>query len=280
MRVKSQFRVKEVLSKSYMGQIKPELIRIAARQVRLWRGGEGANLLLLHGGLGDARWHWDTVWEALAESFQVAAPDLPRYGNTVALPNLSWSELLDWLARTQELAGMSEAVVIGNSFGAALARLYAAAYPTRVSRLILADGGQLTVLPGFIRRAAAASRAAPFIELVRRQAFSENGIRRAFANPALATPDRVRWSREASQGFVALMRQVVLSELPAERNPGQPTQLIWGERDKLSSLARANEIAAEIPKVQLAIIKNAGHMPQLEDPLSFVRIVREFCTAT
>lgn len=279
MRVKSHLSVKELLRKSYMGQIKPELIRIAARQVRVWRGGEGAQLLLLHGGLGDAQWHWHTVWEALADSFQVAAPDLPRFGNTVELPNLSWSELMDWLARVQELAGMSEAVVIGNSFGGALARLYAASFPARVSRLVLADGGQLAALPAIARRVGAASWSAPFFELVRRQAFSESSVRRAFANPALATPEVVRSSQDASRGFVALMRQVVLSELPEKRNPVQSTQLIWGERDRLSPLARANEIAAEIPNAQLAVIKNAGHMPQLEDPVSFVKIVREFCAA-
>ncbi len=275
----SQFRVKDLLSKSYMAQIKPELIRIAARQVRVWRGGNGPNLLLLHGGLGDAQWHWHPVWESLAEAFHVAAPDLPRFGNTVAVPDLSWTELLEWLARVQELFGMSKVVVAGSSFGAALARLYAAGHPSRVTRVILVDGGQIPTPPKFVRRAAAASWSAPLFEWARRQAFSEKGIRRAFANPALVSPEVMRTSQDASHGFVALLRQVVLSELPAQTIPWQPTQLIWGERDKLSPLARAQEVAAEIPDARLAVIKNAGHLPQLEDPLSFVHIVRAFCEA-
>ena len=262
-----------------MAVIRPELIRIAARQVRVWRGGSGPNLLLLHGGMGDAQWHWHTVWETLGDSFQIVAPDLPRFGSTVELPNLSWQELLEWLARVQELVGMSDAIVVGNSFGGALARLYAAAYPARVSRLILVDGGQLSVLPKFARRLAGVSFTAPLFEFMRKQAFSEKGVKRAFANPALVTPDVLRASQDASYGFVALMRQVVLSELPAQKIPSQPTQLIWGERDKLAGVARAHEIASEIPHAQLAVIKNAGHMPQLEDPLSFVKIVRDFADA-
>ncbi len=262
-----------------MAVIRPELIRIAARQVRVWRGGSGPNLLLLHGGMGDAQWHWHTVWETLGDSFQIVAPDLPRFGSTVELPNLSWQELLEWLARVQELVGMSDAIVVGNSFGGALARLYAAAYPARVSRLILVDGGQLSVLPKFARRLAGASFTAPLFEFMRKQAFSEKGVKRAFANPALVTPDVLRASQDASYGFVALMRQVVLSELPAQKIPSQPTQLIWGERDKLAGVARAHEIASEIPHAQLAVIKNAGHMPQLEDPLSFVKIARDFAAA-
>lgn len=260
-----------------MVQIKPELIRIAARQVRVWRGGDGPNLVLLHGGLGDAQWHWHTVWETFAATFHVVAPDLPRFGSTVALPNASWTELVEWLARVQELLRMSDAVVVGNSFGAALARLYAANHPARVSRLILVDGGQISAPPKFARRAASASFTAPLFEWMRRQTFSEKGIRRAFANPVLATPEVVRASQDSSRGFVMLMRQVILSELPAQKIPTQQTQLIWGERDKLSPLPRAHELAAEIPNAQLAIIKNAGHMPQLEDPLSFVKIVHSFC---
>ena len=262
-----------------MAVIRPELIRIAARQVRVWRGGSGPNLLLLHGGMGDAQWHWHTVWETLGDSFQIVAPDLPRFGSTVELPNLSWQELLEWLARVQELVGMSDAIVVGNSFGGALARLYAAAYPARVPRLILVDGGQFSVLPTFARRLAGASFTAPLFEFMRKQAFSEKGVKRAFANPALVTPDVLRASQDASYGFVALMRQVVLSELPAQKIPSQPTQLIWGERDKLAGVARAHEIASEIPHAQLAVIKNAGHMPQLEDPLSFVKIARDFAAA-
>ncbi|MDL1896848.1 alpha/beta fold hydrolase [Anaerolineae bacterium CFX7] len=260
-----------------MTQIKPELIRIAARQVRVWRGGDGPQLLLLHGGMGDAPWYWRTVWETLAESFHVVAPDLPRFGGTVELPNASWMEFLAWLARVQELLNLSKVVVAGNAFGASFARLYAAANPTRVSRLVLVDGGRLVAWPKLARRAARASWSAPFFELARRQLFSEKGIRRVFANPALATPDVVRASQAVSYGFRALSRQVIFSELPTQKIPSQPTQLIWGERDKLAPLSRAREIAADIPDAQLAVIARVGHMPQCEDPVSFVRILRAFC---
>src|SRR5436190_14150617 len=139
-----------------MAEIHPELIRIAARQVRVWRNSvthpDRPNLFLLHGGLGDARWHWHTVWEMLADSFNVAAPDLPRFGSTVALPNASFAELSEWLARVQELVGMSQAVFVGNSFGAGLARLYASAHPERVTKLILVDGGQIIQFPRLARR--------------------------------------------------------------------------------------------------------------------------------
>src|SRR5581483_895149 len=119
-----------------MAKVTAELIRIAARQVRVWRGAtplrdSSPNLLLLHGGLGDARWHWQTVWEPLADSFQLAAPDLPHFGGTVELPNASFTELVEWIARVQELVGMSQAAIVGQFCGAGLPRLSTAAHRER-----------------------------------------------------------------------------------------------------------------------------------------------------
>jgi len=64
-----------------MADISAELIRIAARSVRVWRGGNGLALLLLHGGVGDAELHWRPVWNRLADSFSVAAPTLVVWGS-------------------------------------------------------------------------------------------------------------------------------------------------------------------------------------------------------
>lgn len=265
-----------------MATIRPELIRIAARQVRVWRGGPaippGAprNLFLLHGGFGDASWHWHAVWDALADSFTVAAPDLPGFGSTIALPDASFAELIEWIARVQELVGMPQAAIIGNSFGAGLARLYASARTERVTHLILVDGGKIPRLPKVARTLASVSILRPLFEVLRRQAFSEKAIRGAFGNPAVVTSEMVSASQESSHGFANLMRQVGASGAPQNQTPRVPTLLVWGERDQVAPLTRAHEIAAEIPDARLAIIKNAGHLPQLEDPLSFVKIVGDF----
>lgn len=259
----------------------PELIRIAARQVRIWRNANPAperpNLILIHGGMGDAHWHWHTVWEGLGESFNVAAPDLPRFGSTVELPHTSFAELIEWLARVQELVGMSQAAFVGNSFGAGLARLYAAAHPERVTHLILVDGGQMPRTRKLVRRMIGAPLMAPMFELIRRQAFSEQAIKRAFGNPKLVTEQVLTDAQNASIGFVSLMREVVMSDVPSNTTPHVPTLLVWGERDKLASFQRADEIGEQVSATRLAVIKNAGHLPQLEDPLSFIKIVNDFC---
>jgi pimeloyl-ACP methyl ester carboxylesterase len=260
-----------------MAKISPELIRIAARQVRVWRGGGGPNLVLLHGGLGDARWHWHTVWEELGETFSVAAPDLPRYGSTVELPRTSFVDLMEWLAQVQELLGMQQAAFVGNSFGAALARVYAAALPKRVTRLVLVDGGQLPRSPGIARKLLRSSVFAPLVDMTSSEPFSETQIRRAFGNQDAVTPDVITEAQGVSQSFQRLMKDVNANPLPLKQTPTVPTMLVWGEKDRIAPVGRAQEVAAAVDATELAVIKNAGHMPQLEDPLSFVKIVRDFC---
>ncbi|HEY1320360.1 MAG TPA: alpha/beta fold hydrolase, partial [Streptosporangiaceae bacterium] len=49
------------------------------------RAGAGAPLVLLHG-IGSSRHAWDPVIPALAERFDVIAPDLPGFGDSGPLP--------------------------------------------------------------------------------------------------------------------------------------------------------------------------------------------------
>lgn len=260
-----------------MGQVLERKLTVQERPARVWRGGSGPALLLLHGGFGDARLHWEPVWTALADSFTVAAPDLPGFGGTAPLPNASFSAFADWVSTLMETLGFPRSIVVGNSFGGGVARLYAAANPARVVRLILVNGGALPHIPGparFLMRL-------PLVgdwtfEMIRRRTFSPAGLRPLFADNRRFTPDFIARSQKESRGFVRAMRQAALADMPARQTPLSPTLLLWGEADRFAPLSRARELAAVIPGAQLQSIP-AGHMPQIERPAEFVAAVRQFC---
>ena len=56
-----------------------------------------------------------------------------------------------------------------------------------------------------------------------------------------------------------------------------PTLVLWGEDDRRSPLAVAEQLHAAIPGAELAIIPNAGHLSNMEQPDAFNAHVRRFC---
>jgi pimeloyl-ACP methyl ester carboxylesterase len=56
-----------------------------------------------------------------------------------------------------------------------------------------------------------------------------------------------------------------------------PTLLVWGEQDRMIPLQYAREYD-EIPKRELVVIRNCGHTPYVERPMTFNKIVLKFLT--
>jgi len=56
-----------------------------------------------------------------------------------------------------------------------------------------------------------------------------------------------------------------------------PTLLLWGDDDRRSPLNVAEQFHTAIPRAELAIIPNAGHLSNMEQPHVFNEHVRRFC---
>jgi pimeloyl-ACP methyl ester carboxylesterase len=105
----------------------------------LWWAEQGAGepLVLLHGGLADARFFSGNV-PALAERFRVYTPDARGHGHTPDVPGPITPELLvqDTVAFLTAVVG-GPAHLAGHSLGGATALAVALRYPGLVRRLIL-----------------------------------------------------------------------------------------------------------------------------------------------
>src|SRR5438876_10847970 len=89
-------------------------------------------VVLVHSALGDSRL-WRRQVAALAGTFDVVSPDLPGWGGE-PLPTEPFS-FVD--AVTQHLPGL----LVGNSFGGAIALRTALAHPELVHKLVLVGTG-------------------------------------------------------------------------------------------------------------------------------------------
>src|SRR5512139_1544052 len=132
--------------------ISQQSISLEGRQAKYWIGGSGQPLVLIHGGLGDAQQHWAPAFEALSQRFLVLAPDLPGFGVSAPLPMPSYQNYLNWLQLLLDMLNIGGPLsMMGNSFGAALSRLFAAENTGYVSRLVLINGGGVIEPSGCLR---------------------------------------------------------------------------------------------------------------------------------
>ena len=251
-------------------------------RVMLYQAGRrGADAVVLIHGLGRAAARdWAKLIPALAERYAVYALDLPGFGQSDKGNHL-YSP--DNFARAVE-AVLAQRVprpfaLIGHSMGGAVSLAYVAAYPRRVSRLILVDAAGVlhrSVYAEFLARAAA-QRAmgldSPWFESVVRaiQLRTENWpIRSDIALNLPAVRQRLLRGDPNAISAVALVEHDFSQAL---RGITAPTLVIWGSDDTIAPLRTGQALASVIPQARLAVLAGAGHAPQLQMPEKFNAIV-------
>jgi pimeloyl-ACP methyl ester carboxylesterase len=58
-----------------------------------------------------------------------------------------------------------------------------------------------------------------------------------------------------------------------------PTLLLWGEADELVPVRYGRAAAAAIPGSQLVVLPGVGHIPSIDAPRDFVRILTDFAAS-
>jgi len=97
--------------------------------------GGGPAIVLLHAGIADRSMWSEHVAAVAAGGHRVVAVDLPGFGDAAASGAAPWLEVL----ATTDGLGIDRAVLVGNSFGGAVALRVAALASRRVRALLLAQ---------------------------------------------------------------------------------------------------------------------------------------------
>jgi pimeloyl-ACP methyl ester carboxylesterase len=200
-------------------------IRISTGWARVWIGGNGPAIVLLHGGWGSARTHWAAVWESLSQRAVVLAPEFPVIGDGSEGRPRGLSGFSDWLVEVMNACGVATACVVGNSFGGAVAWELAVRAPQTCDRLVLVSGGRLPLsavtrrvlgLKPFKRRVVAA---------MQRRAAAPGILESAFADPHKASPE-IR-AGMGNENLVPFLVDALLG--PQSRGtPRTPALIVWG----------------------------------------------------
>ena len=230
--------------------------------------------------LNRTMWQGELIALLQDERYRLIALDWRGFGESELTSSISTMELFaDDVAALMDSLGIQQAVLCGLSMGGYASFAFLRKYPERVYGLILAD-----TRPGADTPEAQANRenVARIAETQGTGAIADLQIPRLLsANPLQQHPEvemRVRQMIESAtvQGIAAASRGMaqradstgLLAQISC------PTLVIVGEHDALTPPTLAEEYAAQIPGAQLALITNAGHLSNLEQPEAFLQAVR------
>lgn len=100
--------------------------------------GKGSPIVIIHGLYGSSD-NWLAISKRLSGHHTVYAIDLRNHGRSPHHPDHTFSDMVNDLAQFFDDHQIEKAIVLGHSMGGKTAMLFAADYPERVEKLVVAD---------------------------------------------------------------------------------------------------------------------------------------------
>ncbi len=243
--------------------------------------GQGDLVVMLHG-IGGNKRNWHDNMPAFAEHFHVVAWDARGWGESDDYEGpLTFADMAGDLLRVIDHFGAACAHVVGLSMGGKIAMHFARLHPGRVASLTLCD-------TSWTRRAADPKALEEFVRL-RQKPLLEGGEPRDIAEPVARTLVSSRAQPGAFEKLVDSMTRLhkamyikaieTVAYAPEAEGLDQvdaPTLVVVGADDQLTPVAAAQVIVDLIPGAQLAVIPDAGHLSNIEQPDAFDEVVLGF----
>jgi 3-oxoadipate enol-lactonase len=254
----------------------------------LWyeAAGEGSALVLVHAGICDARM-WDAVWPALTERHRVVQLDLRGFGRSG--PSHGRVSPRGDLVSVLDATGIERAALCGVSYGGAIGLELALSHPERVSALVLvccavdwseapAQLVQRIQEADSVGESGGVERAVE-LEL---QIWVDGDGRVEPVDPAVR--ERVRdMNRGVWELALASEGEVDRLDPPPAARLGEvrvPTLVIAGGHDQPFMRESCRAIANAIPGAQFELIEGVAHLPPLEQPDVFARLLIDFLASS
>ena len=240
--------------------------------------GRGWPVILLHGFPLTAD-TWRPQLDAVPDGWRFIAPHLRGFGSgpPVQAPMSVADYAADVLALLDALA-LDDAVIGGLSMGGYVTFAMHRAAPARFTRMILADTRAEADTPQgrearmqmreLVARAGAAGVAAQMLPKLLSPAAAAETV--AFVRRTIesASPPAI----DAALG--ALMDRP--DSTPELARISCPVLLTVGDADAITPPADAERMHAAIARASLAVIRDAGHLANLEQPAAFSRALADF----
>jgi pimeloyl-ACP methyl ester carboxylesterase len=238
-----------------------EYVQLGA--VKTWydEHGSGDPLVLMHGGLVDAR-SFEPHLGALAERFRVYTPERRGHGHTPDVPGPITYQLMaeDTIAFLEAVVG-EPAHLVGHSDGAFVAMLAGMQRPELVKRLVLISGG-------FNKKGEAMPDMEWDVDAL------EQFLGSAYGE---VTPDGKEHFRVVA-AKIGEMAAVEPNLQASELAKVKARTLVMFSDDDLMTPTHAVEMYEALPNAELAIVPGTSHFLMQEKPQLVNRLVLDFLT--
>lgn len=248
--------------------------------------GNGPPLLLLHGWGGSSR-YWQGTFKRLADVRTLYAPDLPGYGESPPLEGpITLQRMASLMVEFMAALGIERCDINGHSFSAGVTSYIAAHYPQLVRSLTLTCASTFRS-ERERKRVREVHRVAGLWVKVRQPWMGH--VPRFYRQVAKIffyhVPDDDDLLRESVDDFLRMDRRTgIESAMNAAtagfnrvlRRVAAPTLVVGARQDGVMPEYGPPMVAKLIPGSRMVWIENCGHLPMIERPQTYHRVIRSF----
>ena len=256
-----------------------QFVTVAGKRVHAVVSGQGPDLVLIHGASGNTRDYTFALAGRLADSFRVIAFDRPGLGWSEGLGDagISPAAQADHLRAAAAQLGVRRPLVLGHSYGGAVALAWGLAAPQATAGLVVVSGATMPwpePLDWFFTLTShplSAPVAVPLLTAFAPLSRLDHDIASIFrpdpvppgyseyvgAGLTLRRASLHSYARQVA-GLKACLQAMV------QHYPGLtlPVELVHGDADTVVPLAvHSQELAQLLPDATLTVLAGAGHMP-------------------
>ncbi|WP_245830639.1 alpha/beta fold hydrolase [Planktotalea arctica] len=257
-----------------------QFIEVNGHRVHAVVRGSGPDLVLIHGASGSTRDYTFSLLDKLKSDYRVIVLDRPGLGYTPRLHERgeSLAEQAALLSGAALHLGAKNPIVLGQSFGGAVALAWAVHHPENIAALVLlAAPSNLWTTPVDRLYRATSSRlgAKLFVPLL--TAWVPNSYVAGALEEIFEPQDEPAGYAEYFGPGITLRRETMIANarqrvrllddikalIPRYGQIAVPTQLVHGDTDTIVGLSIHSALLVDqIQDAQLSVLQGVGHMPQ------------------
>jgi esterase len=242
--------------------------------------GDGQPLIILHGLFGSLD-NWMSIAKTLSENFEVFIVDARNHGNSPHSEEFNYEVMADDLYEFIIQHQIVDPIVLGHSMGGKTAMQFAMNYPTKLSKLIVADIAPKTypvhhtsILEGMFsldfsiiktRKEADEKLSESITDLSTRQFLLKNLY--------WVTKETLAW--KFNLPVINNTIEIIGHELSNVEPFDKPTLFIRGSKSNYILESDYDSIKYIFPDSQI-VSMNSGHWVHAEDPKTFLELLTKF----